>query len=55
MKRYVKDVDYYLEEGRVHFTNDYLVQRGSCCGGTCTHCPYIERIKGVNILKDKLN
>ena len=51
--KFTEEKDYYLEEGRVHFTKEYLKKRGPCCGGKCRHCPYIERIKGNTILKDE--
>ena len=55
MKRDIKDSDYYLEQGRVHFTNDYLFHRGPCCGGNCRHCPYDVSIKGNTKLRDELD
>jgi len=33
--------DYYLDEtGLLVFTERYLLQRGTCCGNGCRHCPY---------------
>lgn len=32
--------DFYLENGAVVFTGDYLRRRGYCCGSGCRHCPY---------------
>ncbi len=32
--------DYYIERGRVVFTAQYHLKRGSCCGSGCRHCPY---------------
>lgn len=32
--------DYYLENGAMVFTADYLTRRGYCCGSGCRHCPY---------------
>jgi iron complex transport system substrate-binding protein len=32
--------DYYLENGAMVFTSDYLSRRGYCCGSGCRHCPY---------------
>jgi hypothetical protein len=31
---------YYLENGYVVFTEAYHLQRGTCCGSGCRHCPY---------------
>jgi broad specificity phosphatase PhoE len=36
----VKDVDYYVENGRYVFTALYHEKRGYCCGSGCRHCPY---------------
>ncbi|MFM7149146.1 MAG: DUF5522 domain-containing protein [Gemmataceae bacterium] len=32
--------DYYLENGMMVFTREYLEQRGYCCASGCRHCPY---------------
>jgi hypothetical protein len=32
--------DYYVEHGRVVFTESYLLRRGTCCGNGCRHCPF---------------
>ena len=33
--------DYYLnEEGFVVLTAKYHLDKGSCCGNGCRHCPY---------------
>jgi hypothetical protein len=32
--------DYYIEGGVIVLTEEYLVNRGRCCGGGCRHCPY---------------
>ena len=31
---------YYLEKGKVVFTELYHKNRGYCCGNICRHCPY---------------
>jgi len=31
---------YYLENGKVVFTPEYHMARGSCCGSKCRHCPF---------------
>jgi len=36
-----ENVDFYLDKlGRMVFTKDYLLKRGSCCENGCHHCPY---------------
>lgn len=48
---FIKDVHYYLEEGRVVFSALYHIRRGICCGNNCRHCPFEPRaIKGNKIL-----
>jgi hypothetical protein len=32
--------DYYIENGKLVFTADFLLRRGFCCGSGCRHCPY---------------
>ncbi|WP_145245431.1 DUF5522 domain-containing protein [Aeoliella mucimassa] len=32
--------DYTIENGRLVFTAEYLLRRGTCCGSGCRHCPY---------------
>ena len=41
-KDFIKDVDYYLEDGFVIFTEKYLKDREFCCKNNCRHCPYGE-------------
>ncbi len=31
---------YYDEQGLLVFTEKYHLDRGSCCGNGCRHCPY---------------
>ena len=52
-KEFIKDVDYYLEEGFVIFTEKYHLERGECCGNDCRHCPYEpQNIKGNKMLQN---
>ena len=32
--------DFYLENGFMVFTSEYLLKRGFCCESGCRHCPY---------------
>ena len=34
--------DYYVENGKYVFTEQYLLKRGWCCNNGCRHCPYKE-------------
>lgn len=51
MKDFVENRDYYLEKGRVIFTEHYLIKRGKCCGNNCRHCPYTEKVKNNTNLR----
>lgn len=31
---------YYNEQGYMVLTEKYLLQRGTCCGNGCLHCPF---------------
>ena len=31
---------YYLENGKVVFTEKFHLERGYCCNNNCRHCPY---------------
>jgi len=33
-------IHYYLENGKVVFTERFHLDRGYCCGNKCRHCPY---------------
>jgi len=40
--------DYYIENGKYVFTEQYHLKREYCCGSGCRHCPYIPKhIKGT--------
>ena len=39
--------DYYLENGKVVFTEQYHLKRGYCCNNKCKNCPYKKK-KGAN-------
>ena len=52
-KEVVENVHYYLENGRVVFTQKFHLDRGYCCGSKCRHCPYDpEHIKGTTKIKE---
>jgi hypothetical protein len=37
----LKEEDYYIDEnGNVVFTAAYHLNRGTCCGNGCRHCPF---------------
>ena len=39
--------DYYIENGKYVFTEQYHLKRKYCCGSGCRHCPYNPKhIKG---------
>ena len=47
-KDFIQDIHYYLEGERVIFTPLFHLQRGSCCGNGCRHCPYTPKHKKNN-------
>jgi len=48
-------VDYYIEGERVIFTALTHINRGSCCGDHCRHCPYEPRnTKGRVVLSEEI-
>jgi Family of unknown function (DUF5522) len=53
MKNFEEGVDYYLENGKVVFTEQYFIKRGYCCGNKCRHCPYTPSEKGNKNLKEQ--
>lgn len=53
-KKYKEGVHYYMDGERVVFTALFHIERGSCCGNGCRHCPYDPKYKkGTINLKDK--
>jgi 2-iminoacetate synthase ThiH len=49
-----ENVHYYIEEDRVIFMALFHIQRGSCCGNGCRHCPYDSKhTKGKTKLQEK--
>jgi hypothetical protein len=51
-EEFIEFKDYYLEEGRIHFTKEYLLKnREQCCGSLCRHCPYDKSEKGNTTLR----
>jgi hypothetical protein len=50
---FIEGVHYYIENGKVVFTELYHKERGSCCGGKCRHCPFDPKYKkGERKLKE---
>jgi hypothetical protein len=54
---FIKDIHYYMDDTRVVFTALYHIQRGSCCGNKCKHCPYKPKHKkeSVELAKEFIN
>jgi hypothetical protein len=49
-------IDYYLEKGKIVYTERYLKKRGTCCGNICRHCPFDPtNSKGNKNLKENIN
>jgi hypothetical protein len=32
--------DYYIEDGKYVFTEQFHIKRGHCCGSGCRNCPF---------------
>jgi len=47
-KEFIEGIHYYLEGGKIVFTEAYHLQRGSCCGKNCRHCPFVPKGKKGN-------
>ena len=39
-RNFEEGIDYYLEKGKIIYTEHYLKKRGTCCGSGCRHCPF---------------
>lgn len=49
----IEESTFYLENGKVVFTEVHHIKRGWCCGNGCRHCPYTPRhIKGNKEIRD---
>lgn len=46
----MKSDHYYFDGDRVIFTSAFHIERGSCCGNGCRHCPYEPRATRGNII-----
>lgn len=54
--KFIQGEDYYLENGQIVLTEQYLIKRGKCCGSGCRHCPFWpQHTKGNMELQDKSN
>lgn len=40
--------DYYIEDGKYVFTEQFHINRGHCCGSGCRHCPYFPKYQKNN-------
>jgi hypothetical protein len=50
-KEFIEEIHYYLENGKLVFTELFHIERGFCCGNKCKHCPYYPKwVKGNKIL-----
>ena len=54
MSKLIENIHYYKLGDRVVFTALFHIQRGSCCGNGCKHCPYDPKYKkGSVVLAEK--
>jgi hypothetical protein len=54
-KEFEENIHYYTEKGKIIFTEIYHLQRGSCCGNSCRHCPYEPKHTKGNTLTETDN
>jgi hypothetical protein len=47
-KEFIENVHFYLDDGKVVFTEKYHIERGFCCGKNCRHCPFTKPVKKGN-------
>jgi len=55
MKNFEQNKHYYLENGAVVFTALFHLERRTCCGNKCRHCPYDPKHVKGNKEVDKKN
>jgi hypothetical protein len=56
VKSFKEGIHYYMDGERVVFTALFHIQRGSCCGNGCRHCPYDPKHKkGKVVLAEKFS
>ena len=36
----INNFDFYIEDGKYVFTEQYHMKRGICCGSGCKHCAF---------------
>ena len=36
--------DFYIEDGKYVFTEEFHLKRGFCCNSGCRHCPYKKKL-----------
>lgn len=52
--KFTEGVDYYLEKGKIIYTEEYLKRRGVCCGSGCRHCVFEPiHTKGNRVLRER--
>jgi len=40
-EKLIEDIHFYInKDGYIVFTEKYHLEKGSCCGMGCLHCPY---------------
>ena len=51
--KFIEGIHYYMDGTRVVFTALSHLQRGSCCGNGCKHCPYDPKHKKGRVVLSK--
>ena len=50
-KDFIENVHFYYDNGLVVLTEQYHLERRTCCGNSCRHCPY----EYVNVKQKEIN
>ena len=44
VSRKLSPSDFYIEDGKYVFTEEFHLKRGFCCDSGCRHCPYKKKL-----------
>jgi hypothetical protein len=43
IKKLIEGIDFVCVDGKLIWTEKFLLERGFCCNGRCPNCPYVEK------------
>jgi hypothetical protein len=53
IKKLIEGIDFVCVDGKLIWTEKFLLERGFCCNGRCPNCPY--KIKNNLSIKKNYN